>query len=61
MKIEIKHKTTAIVLFSIEAESIKLALKAAIEARADLSGADLNGADLNGAKIWPGWRIVKED
>jgi hypothetical protein len=56
-KFEIKHRFTAEVLFSVklprnmkgEAESIKLgfAARAAVKARADLSGANLTRADLS--------------
>jgi len=56
MKIEIKHRISGIVLFSIEAESWKIAVEAAVKSRANLSGANLSGAnlswaDLSGAKI----------
>jgi len=64
MKIEIKNRWTGGVVFACEAGSMKLAVKAAIEAKADLSvaelsGADLRGADLSGADLdyscWPLW------
>ena len=53
MKIEIKSRFTAEVLFSAELEnnSIKLTLQAAIEAKADLRGADLYGAYLRDANL----------
>ena len=53
MKIEIKSRFTAEVLFSAELEnnSIKLTLQAAIEAKADLRGADLRDANLYGADL----------
>ena len=51
MKIEIKHRFSGSVLFSCEAENMKIAVKLAIEAKADLSGADLSGADLSGADL----------
>lgn len=51
MKIEIKHKISGDVLFACEAKSMKLAVKMAIEARADLSDADLSGADLSWADL----------
>ena len=53
MKIEIKSRFTAEVLFSAELEnnSIKLTLQAAIEAKADLYGANLRGANLCGADL----------
>ena len=74
MKIEIKHKVSGAVLFSVDADSLKLAVKFAIEAKADLrganlrganltganlTGANLRGADLRGAIFYLGWKIVK--
>src|SRR3990167_6311875 len=49
MKIEIKHRISGIVLFSIEAESWKIAVEAAVKSRANLSGAKI--------KISPDTRI----
>ena len=53
MKIEIKSRFTGEVLFSHEAEknSIKITLKAALSADADLRGADLYDANLYGANL----------
>ena len=66
MKTEIKHRFSGDVVFSCEAGSMKLAVKAAIDADAnlseadlrwanlkwvDLSRADLSGADLSGANL----------
>ena len=61
MKIEIKNRWTGEVIYACEAGSMKLAVKAAIEAKANLSeanlreanlrGADLRGADLSGADL----------
>ena len=53
MKIEIKHRYTAAVLFGFECEnnSVKLTLEAAIKAGANLNGANLNGAYLRGAYL----------
>ena len=51
MKIEIKSRWDAKVLFSIETESWKLALEAAVKYGADLSGADLSRANLSGANL----------
>ena len=51
MKFEIKSWYTGGILFSIETDSWKLAVEAAVKARADLSGADLSGADLSGANL----------
>ena len=44
MKIEIKSRWNASILFSIETETLKLALEAAVKKGADLRGADLRGA-----------------
>jgi len=51
MKIEIKHRITGRVLFSLETESLKLCVEAAVKSKADLMGADLMGADLMGADL----------
>ncbi|QTO46369.1 pentapeptide repeat-containing protein [Burkholderia latens] len=53
MKVEIKHWITGAVLFahSADVNSIEIALKAAIEARANLGGANLYGADLRDADL----------
>ena len=51
MKFEIKSWTSGGVLFSIETDSLKLAVVAAVKSRADLSGADLSGAYLSGANL----------
>ena len=57
MKIEIKHRFSGSVLFSCEADSMKSAVKLAIEAKADLSGADLSGANLDYTNI-PMWCVT---
>ena len=49
MKFEIKSRFNASVLFTLETESLKLCVKAAVKAKANLYGADLSGADLSGA------------
>ncbi len=49
--IEIKHRFTGKVLFSVEADFLKLAVEAAVSADADLEGADLRGAYLRGADL----------
>ena len=49
MKIEIKHRWSGIVIFSVKAGSLRLAMEAAVQRGADLKGADLTGADLTGA------------
>ena len=56
MKFEIKSRWDASVLFSLETESMKLCVEAAVKYRADLSGANLSGAylsraDLSGANL----------
>ena len=56
MKIEISSRYDYSVLFSIEAESRKLAVEAAVKSgvdlfKANLSKADLSGADLSGANL----------
>ena len=51
MLIEIKHRWSGAVLFSLECGSMRLCVEAAILAGADLSGADLAGADLVGADL----------
>lgn len=48
---EIKHRITGDVIFSIETESMKLAVEAAVKARTDLRYSDLRYSDLSGAKI----------
>jgi len=54
MKIEIKSRWTGVVLFSVETTSWKLAVEAAVKARADLMDADLTRADLTPIRddIW---------
>ena len=51
MKFEVKSQWNGAVLFSIETDSWKLAVEAAIKSGADLSGANLRGADLYGANL----------
>jgi hypothetical protein len=53
MKIEIKCRFTAKILFAFESEnnSLKLTIEKAVESRADLSGANLSGANLSGANL----------
>ena len=51
MKIEIKNRWTGKVLFACEAGSMGVAVKLAIEAKADLSRANLSGADLSWADL----------
>ena len=51
MKIEIKSWFDESVLFSIETDSWKLAVEAAVKSRANLSRADLSRADLPGANL----------
>jgi hypothetical protein len=51
MKIGIKNRWTAEVIFSAEADSIKAAVLLAIEAGANLSSADLRRANLRSADL----------
>ena len=51
MKIEIKHRYENRVLFRGEFGSLKIALEAAVNSRANLYGADLYGANLYGANL----------
>jgi hypothetical protein len=48
---EIKNWVSGKILFSLETESLKLTLEAAVKTGADLTGADLRGADLRGADL----------
>jgi hypothetical protein len=70
MKFEIKSWLTGGVLFSIETDSWKLAVEAAVKSGATLYGADLSGADLYGyicvgpigsrrAWLWARWEEEK--
>ena len=52
MIFEIKNRFTGSVMFSLETESLKLCVEAAINSRADLSGADLSGATLSRATLY---------
>ena len=51
MKLEIKGRWNGSVLFSMETESWKACVEAAVKSRADLMGADLTGAVLRGAVL----------
>jgi uncharacterized protein YjbI with pentapeptide repeats len=51
VKFEIKARYGASVLFSIETESLKLAVELGVRAGADLYGADLRSADLRSADL----------
>ena len=48
---EIKHKTTQATLFSFDCTSFKECVKAAVRAKADLSGANLSGTNLRVADL----------
>ena len=52
MLFEIKHRFSGSVLFSLETESLKLCVEAAVKDGANLYGADLRGADLRGADLY---------
>ena len=45
MKFEIKSRSTGSVLFSLEAESMRLCVEAAVKSRANLSGASVARED----------------
>jgi hypothetical protein len=51
MKFEIKHRYSGAVLFSLENDSLKLCVEAAVKSWADLSGAKLSGAKLSEANL----------
>ena len=51
MKFEIKHRYSGELLFSIETETMKMAVEAAIKQKANLSYADLSSADLSYADL----------
>jgi hypothetical protein len=51
MKFEIRHRWNGEVLFAVEAESVRLAIEAAIKSKADLSKADLSEANLSEANL----------
>src|SRR5437899_9533876 len=48
---EIKHRFTESVLFSLETDSLKLCIEAAVKSKINLGGADLRGADLRDANL----------
>ena len=52
MKFEIKSRWDSKILFSIETESLKLAVEAAVKCKANLREANLWGANLRGANLW---------
>ena len=52
MKFEIKSRWSGEVCFSLETESLKLCVEAAVKSGANLSGADLSGADLSRADLY---------
>ena len=51
MKIEIKSRWDASILFSLETDNLKLCVEAAVKSLADLSGANLSRANLSGANL----------
>ena len=51
MKFEIKHRFSGSILFSVETESLKIAVELAVKGGAYLGGAYLRGADLRGAYL----------
>ena len=52
MKFEIKSWLTDPILFSLETDSLKLCIEAAVKSRADLYGANLSHANLYGANLY---------
>ena len=58
MKFEIKHRFSGAVLFSLETESMKLCVEAAVQSRVSLDYARLDGARLDGASL-VGARLVE--
>ena len=55
MLLEIKHRYSGSVLFSIEIGSLKMAVEAAIQSKINLQDANLQGAKLQGAKLQGAW------
>ena len=51
MEFKITNRFSGSISFSLETESLKLCLEAAVKAEANLLGADLRGANLRGAKL----------
>jgi uncharacterized protein YjbI with pentapeptide repeats len=51
MRIELKHRVTGSVLFSLETDSLKRAVEEAVKQKTDLSFVNLRGADLEGANL----------
>jgi len=51
MKFEIKHRYDNTVLFSMETESLKLCVEAAVKLKVDLRYADLRSANLGAANL----------
>ena len=51
MKIEIKHRSTGLILFEGDFKSLRFCLQAAVEKKTHLRGAYLRGADLMGADL----------
>lgn len=58
MLFKIKHRFSGSVLFSLETESLKLCVEAAVKDGADLSGADLRGANLDGANLYGAGKLI---
>ena len=52
MKIEIKSRYNSTTIFTAEAESLLLAVEAAVKSGANLSGAVLSGANLTRANLY---------
>ena len=58
MKFEIKHRFTKRVLFSLETDSFKLCVEAAVKSGANLSGANLYRANLDDKSALRGLRPI---
>jgi hypothetical protein len=51
MKFEVKNRFSGAIIFSLECESFKICVQAAVKSRANLSGANLSRANLSGANL----------
>ena len=51
MKFEIKHRFSGAVLFSLETDSLRLCVEAAVKSGSDLSGSDLRVSDLSDTNL----------
>ena len=58
MLFKIKHRFNSSVLFSLETESLKLCVEAAVKGGANLGGAYLDGANLGGANLGGAGKLI---